>query len=58
MKQQTAFDLAEWTGVGLIAFYGYCAGRLSGSGHLGSLIQALGVAVIGAALIALKALVH
>ena len=58
MKQQTAFDLAEWSGVGLIAFYGYCAGRLSGAGQLSSILQALGVGVIGAALIALKALVH
>lgn len=58
MEQETAFVVAQWTGLGLIAFYGYCAGRLSGAGQLSSILQALGVAVIGAALIALKALVH
>jgi hypothetical protein len=58
MKQETAFDVAEWTGVGLIVFYGYCAGRLAGAGRVSALIQALGVGLIGVALIALKALVH
>jgi hypothetical protein len=58
MEQDTAFELAKWTGVGLIAFYGYWAARLSGSGRPAAILQALGVALIGAALIALKALVH
>ncbi len=58
MEQDTAFDLSEWTGVGLIAFYGYCAGRLSGASRLSALLQALAVGLIGAALIAFKALVH
>jgi len=30
IERDTAFVLAEWTGVGLIAFYGFCAGRLAG----------------------------
>ena len=58
MKQDLAFNLAKWSGVGLIMFYGYWAGRLSGAGRLSALVQALGVGLIGAALIALKALVH
>ena len=58
MEQDTAFDLAKWTGVGLIVFYGYCAGRLSGAGQLSAVLQALAVGLIGVALIALKSLVH
>jgi hypothetical protein len=58
IKQETAFDLAKWTGLGLIAFYGYCAGRVSGAGWLASTLHALGVGLIGAALIVLKSLVH
>jgi hypothetical protein len=58
MEQDTAFDLAEYTGIGLIAFYGYCAGRLSGASQQSALLQAAGVALIATALIVLKALVH
>ncbi len=58
LELDTAFDLAKWTGVGLIGGYGYAAGRLSGAGHLGSLLQAAGVAAIGAILIGIKALIH
>jgi hypothetical protein len=58
MEEETAFTVAKWSGLGLIAFYGYCAGRLSGAGQLSSTMQALAVGLIGAALIALKALVH
>lgn len=58
IEQDTAFTLAKWTGVALIAFYGYCAGRLSGSGQVASLLQALAVGVVGVALILLKSLVH
>jgi hypothetical protein len=58
LEQDTAFTLAKWTGLGLIAFYGYCAGRISGSGQLASIVQALAVGLIGAALIVLKSLLH
>jgi|SRR5215207_1114667 len=58
IELDTAFDLAKWTGVGLIGGYGYAAGRLSGAGQVRSLVQGLAVAAIGAALIALKALIH
>ncbi len=58
MEQDTAFDVAAWTGVGLIAFYGYCAGRLSGASQPGSLLQGLGAGTIGLLLIVLKSLFH
>jgi VIT1/CCC1 family predicted Fe2+/Mn2+ transporter len=58
MELDSAFAVAKWTGLGLIAFYGFCAARLSGAGLRRSLLQALAVALIGAFVIALKALVH
>jgi hypothetical protein len=54
----TAFNLAKWSGLGLFAFYGYWAARLSGSSARGAAVQALVVAAIGAALITLKAILH
>lgn len=54
----TAFTLAKWTGVGLIGFYGFAAGRLAGAGLLAATAQGLAVAAIGGLLIALKALLH
>ena len=50
----------NWTGAGLIGFYGYCAGRLAEATVPGALRQAVAVAVglIGALLITFKALVH
>jgi hypothetical protein len=58
LEPDTAFTIAKWSGVGLISFYGFVAGRLSGAGLWVSLLQALAVGVIGGALIAFKALVH
>jgi hypothetical protein len=54
----TAFALAKWTGLGLIAGYGYLAARLSGASVPRGLLQASGVAVIAALLIAFKAILH
>ena len=54
----TAFALSKWTGLGLIAGYGYLAARLSGSGTWRSLLHAAAAGLIGAVLIGLKALVH
>jgi hypothetical protein len=58
LEPDTAFTAAKWSGLGLITFYGFIAGRLAGAGLWISLLQALAVAVIGGVLIAFKALVH
>jgi hypothetical protein len=58
ISEETAFDVAEWAGIGLIGLYGFAGSRLSGNGRVNSLLKATGVALIGAALIGLKALVH
>jgi len=54
----TAFGLAKWTGLGLIAFYGFVAARFAGTSLAGAVIRGAAAAAIGAALIAFKALVH
>jgi hypothetical protein len=58
LEDESAFTAAKWTGLGLIGLYGFAGARLSGAGVLASLTQALAVALIGALLIGLKALVH
>ena len=58
LELHTAFALAKWTGLGLIAFYGFCAARLAGAPVARALMQAVWVATIGGAVIAFKALVH
>jgi VIT1/CCC1 family predicted Fe2+/Mn2+ transporter len=58
IEVDTAFDLAKWTGLGLIGFYGFVAARYSGAPVTRALAQGAGAAAIGAALIAFKALVH
>jgi hypothetical protein len=58
LEEDSAFTIAKWSGLGLIAFYGLGAARLSGAGWLSSTLQALAVAAIGAALIAFKAIIH
>jgi hypothetical protein len=58
MEVDTAFELAKWSGLGLIGFYGFCAARLSGMGLTAALLQAVAVAAVGGFLIALKALIH
>jgi len=58
MEVGTAFEWAKWSGLGLIGFYGFCAGRLSGMGLAAAFIQAITAAAIGGFLIGLKALVH
>jgi hypothetical protein len=56
--EDTAFDVAKWTGLGLIGLYGFVGARVAGAGLLVALLQASTVALIGGALIALKAIVH
>ena len=58
LEDEAAFTLAKWSGLGLIGFYGFCAGRLSGASVAASLLQAVVVGTIGGALIAVKALIH
>jgi hypothetical protein len=58
MEVETAFALAKWSGVGLIGMYGFFAARLAGAGLPAALLQAVAVALIGAFLIGLKALIH
>jgi hypothetical protein len=58
LKVDTAFSVAKWSGIGLIGFYGWAAARLAGAGFLTCVVQALGAALIGGALIAVKAVLH
>jgi len=58
LEDETAFTIAKWTGVGLIGVYGFAGARLSGARLPVALAQAAAVALIGAALILLKSLVH
>ena len=53
-----AVGLAKWTGLGLLALYGFAGARLTGSGLPAALVKAGGVALIGGMLILLKSLVH
>ena len=47
LGEETAFDVAEWAGIGLIGMYGFAGARLSGNSRFGSLLRASGVALIG-----------
>jgi hypothetical protein len=58
MEVETAFSFAKWSGLALIGAYGFSAARLAGAGLTAALAQAAAIALVGAFLIALKALVH
>ena len=58
LSDDAAFTVAKWAGLGLIGIYGFAGARLSGAGLRASVLQATAVALIGAALIGLKAVVH
>lgn len=58
LSTPTAFDVAKWSGVGLLVGSGFAAGRLAGATIRSSLVHAVAVGSIGAALIAFKALLH
>lgn len=58
VSEPAAFELAVWSGLGLIAGYGYLAARISGRGRARAFLEAGAVGAIAAVLIALKALVH
>jgi VIT1/CCC1 family predicted Fe2+/Mn2+ transporter len=58
IEEDSAFTIAKWSGLGLIAVYGFCASRLAGDSVSASTLRALAAGLIGAVLIGLKALVH
>lgn len=58
IEVDTAFALAKWSGLGLIGLYGYGAARLAGAGVVRCLLHGAVVALVGAALIAFKSLLH
>jgi hypothetical protein len=58
MDVERAFTIAKWTGLGLIGFYGFWAARFAGAAPHRALFKGALVALVGAGLIALKALVH
>jgi hypothetical protein len=58
LELDTAFTIAKWSGLGLIACYGFLAARLGGEPSHKALMHAGVVTAIGVFVIALKALVH
>lgn len=58
IEQELAFDLAKWSGLGLIGTYGFAAARFAGATLTVAIVQALAVASVAGLLIAIKALVH
>ncbi len=58
IEEKTAFNVAEWTGVGLLALYGFAASRLAGERVASAALRGLAVGLIGAFLIGLKSLLH
>jgi hypothetical protein len=58
MDVARAFSVAKWTGLFLIGFYGFWAARFAGAATHRALFKGALVALVGAGLIALKALVH
>ena len=58
IDDDTAFNLAKWTGLGLIAGYAFVAARASGQRPAMALVHAAAVTAIGVLLIGAKALLH
>jgi VIT1/CCC1 family predicted Fe2+/Mn2+ transporter len=58
IEEDTAFTIAKWSGVGLLAFYGFAAARLAGERLAASALRGLAAGLIGAFLIGFKALLH
>lgn len=54
----TAFTVAKWSGLALIGFYAYWAARFAGASVVPALGRAAALSLVGAALIALKVLLH
>lgn len=49
-----AIDLAKWTMVGVLLFYGYVASRLSGHNQVRSFAFALGASIVGIIIVLFK----
>jgi hypothetical protein len=58
LDDDAAFTVAKWAGLGLIGLYGFAGARLSGHGLGRSVMHATAIALVGGALIGLKAVVH
>jgi hypothetical protein len=58
VDEDTAFTIAKWCGVGLLACYGVAAARLAGESKTAALLRGLAAALIGAFLIVFKSLLH
>ena len=58
LELDTAIDVAKWSGIGLIAVYGFGGARLAGRGIASSLLEGLAIGIAGAVLVVVKALVH
>jgi hypothetical protein len=56
--EDLAFTLSKWSGLGLICSYGFLAARLAGETVLRGLVHAVALGLVGALLIALKAVLH
>jgi len=54
----SAFDVAKWSGLGLIMGYGFLAGRVAGGTRRAAFLHAVIVGAIGGLLIAVKSLLH
>jgi hypothetical protein len=58
IDSDAAFDIAKWSGLGLITSYAFAAARLTGDTVMRALGRAAVAALIAAFLIAIKALLH
>jgi len=58
IERDTAFGVAKWSGLGLIAAYAFAAARLTGDTTWRSFFRAAVAALIGVFLIVIKALLH
>jgi hypothetical protein len=56
IELETAFDAAVWMGVGLLGVYAVVANRLAGFSMPRSLLVGIGFTLLGAALVAIKAI--
>lgn len=54
----TAYDIARWVGIGVIAGYTLLANRLAGISTLRGIVVTVAVVAVGLSLIAIKALTH